>query len=53
MATDLDKLVKLLEVEQMDKYLFRGNSPKRPSRVFGGQVIAQALVAAQRAGTGT
>ena len=48
MATDLDKLVKLLEVEQMDKYLFRGNSPKRPSRVFGGQVLAQALNSATR-----
>ena len=48
MASDLDKLVKLLEVEQMDKYLFRGNSPKRPSRVFGGQVLAQALNAAAR-----
>lgn len=48
MATDLDKLVALLEVEQMDKYLFRGNSPKRPSRVFGGQVLAQALNAATR-----
>ncbi|MDG2046864.1 MAG: acyl-CoA thioesterase II [Halioglobus sp.] len=48
MASDLDKLVKLLEVEQMDKYLFRGNSPKRPSRVFGGQVLAQALNAATR-----
>lgn len=48
MTSDLDKLVKLLEVEQMDKYLFRGNSPKRPSRVFGGQVLAQALNAATR-----
>ncbi len=45
-ASDLDKLLKFLEVEQMDKYLFRGNSPKRPSRVFGGQVLAQALNAA-------
>ncbi len=48
MPSDLDKLVKLLEVEQMDTYLFRGNSPKRPSRVFGGQVLAQALNGATR-----
>ena len=43
MTTDLDKLLKLLEVERVDKYLFIGRSPKRPSRVFGGQVIAQAV----------
>ena len=48
MASDLDKLLKFLEVEQIDKYLFIGNSPKRPSRVFGGQVLAQALNAAVR-----
>lgn len=48
MATDLDKLLKFLEVEQIDKYIFSGNSPKRPSRVFGGQVLAQALNAATR-----
>lgn len=48
MTTDLDKLLKLLEVERVDKYLFIGRSPKRPSRVFGGQVLAQALNAAVR-----
>lgn len=48
MASDLDKLLKFLEVERIDKYLFIGNSPKRPSRVFGGQVLAQALNAAIR-----
>ena len=48
MASDLDKLLKFLEVEQIDKYLFIGSSPKRPSRVFGGQVLAQALNAAIR-----
>jgi len=47
-ASDLDKLLKFLEVERIDKYLFIGNSPKRPSRVFGGQVLAQALNAAIR-----
>jgi len=48
LTKDLDKLLKLLEVERMDKYLFIGRSPKRPSRVFGGQVLAQALNAAVR-----
>ena len=48
MTTDTDKLLKLLEVKQIDKYLFSGRSPKRPSRVFGGQVLAQSLNAATR-----
>lgn len=48
MASDLEKLLAYLEVEQMDKYLFIGRSPKRPSRIFGGQVLAQALNAAIR-----
>ncbi len=48
MAKELDKLLKLLEVDQIDKYLFSGSSPKRPSRIFGGQVLAQALNAAIR-----
>jgi acyl-CoA thioesterase-2 len=47
-ASDLDKLLKFLEVERIDKYLFIGNSPRRPSRVFGGQVLAQSLNAAIR-----
>lgn len=46
MAADLDKLLNLLIVGQLDKYLFSGNSPKSPPRVFGGQVLAQALNAA-------
>jgi acyl-CoA thioesterase-2 len=48
MSTDLDKLLTFLEVEQIDKYLFMGQSPKRPSRIFGGQVLAQSLNAAIR-----
>ncbi len=48
MANDLEKLLKFLEVERIDKYLFIGQSPKRPSRIFGGQVLAQALSAAIR-----
>lgn len=42
----LQKLLKQLEVERIDKYLFIGNSPRFPPRVFGGQVLAQALHAA-------
>ncbi len=48
MATDLEKLLKFLEVERIDKYLFIGRSPKKPLRVFGGQVLAQSLNAAIR-----
>ncbi|MFT4520258.1 MAG: acyl-CoA thioesterase-2 [Halioglobus sp.] len=48
MKNDLDKLLQFLEVEQIDKYLFIGKSPKKPSRVFGGQVLAQSLNAAMR-----
>ena len=42
-------LVTLLDVETLDTDLYRG--PRQPGgrgRVFGGQVIAQALQAAQR-----
>jgi acyl-CoA thioesterase-2 len=42
-------LVDLLDVEQIDTDLFRGKrQPGGVGRVFGGQVIAQALQAAQR-----
>ena len=44
----IDKLVKNLRVERVDKYLFIGRSPSKPSRVFGGQVLAQSLNAALR-----
>lgn len=45
---DLNDLLDCLEVHRVDKYLFTGNSPARPRRVFGGQVLAQALSAALR-----
>ena len=48
MASDLDKLLRNLQIEQIDKYLFIGGSPRIPTRVFGGQVLAQALNAAIR-----
>jgi acyl-CoA thioesterase-2 len=45
----LDRLVQLLDLEQLEVNLFRGVSPsKSPTRVFGGQVAGQALVAAGR-----
>jgi acyl-CoA thioesterase-2 len=46
-------LVALLDVEQIDTDLFRGaRQPGGVGRVFGGQVIAQALQAAQRSTEG-
>ena len=42
-------LLSILELETLEHNLFRGRSPSTSwQRVFGGQVIAQALVAAQR-----
>ncbi|WP_062223858.1 acyl-CoA thioesterase II [Aureimonas sp. D3] len=43
------KLVETLDLETLEENLFRGISPANGwQRIFGGQVIAQALVAAQR-----
>ena len=45
----LTDLVTLLDLEAIEDNVFRGTSPKdRWQRVFGGQVLGQALVAAQR-----
>ena len=45
----LDGLVALLDLEQLELNLVRGVSPPHsPTRVFGGQVAGQALVAAGR-----
>ena len=42
-------LVDLLDIEEIDTDLYRGpRTPGGTGRVFGGQVIAQALQAAQR-----
>jgi acyl-CoA thioesterase-2 len=47
----LDALVDLLDLEQIEENIFRGNSPdENRQRVFGGQVAGQALVAAGRTG---
>ena len=50
MSDALDKLVELLDLEQIEQDIFRGRSPEneRRQRVFGGQVAGQALVAAGR-----
>jgi acyl-CoA thioesterase-2 len=49
MGTALDELLALLELEALEVNLFRGISPDEDrQRVFGGQVAAQALVAAGR-----
>jgi acyl-CoA thioesterase II len=45
--TELDRLVALLSLERLDDLLFRGACRDRPGeRVFGGQVLGQALMAA-------
>jgi acyl-CoA thioesterase-2 len=47
--TPLESLLALLDLEELEVNLFRGRSPKEDSqRVFGGQVLGQALVAAGR-----
>lgn len=48
MSLKLEKLLGYLEVQAIDKYLFVGQSPSRPARIFGGQVLAQSLNAASR-----
>jgi acyl-CoA thioesterase II len=48
-STPLDDLIELLQLEPLEVNLFRGTSPHEDQqRVFGGQVAAQALVAAGR-----
>jgi acyl-CoA thioesterase-2 len=45
----VDELIALLDLEKIEENIFRGISPKdRSQRVFGGQVLGQALVAAGR-----
>ncbi|MEN3538483.1 acyl-CoA thioesterase II [Microbispora sp. ZYX-F-249] len=49
MNSALKELLDLLDLEQIELDIFRGRSPEeRIQRVFGGQVAAQALVAAGR-----
>jgi acyl-CoA thioesterase II len=45
----MQELIATLDIEKLEENLFRGVSPQVGwQRVFGGQVVAQALVAAQR-----
>jgi acyl-CoA thioesterase-2 len=49
MSDSLDRLIDLLDLEQIEVNIFRGRSPDESvQRVFGGQVAGQALVAAGR-----
>ena len=49
MASAVDALLDILDLEPLEQNLFRGRSPQVGwQRVFGGQVIGQALVAASR-----
>lgn len=49
MSSAMQGLISILDLETLERNLFRGRSPQTGwQRVFGGQVIAQALVAAQR-----
>src|ERR1700754_1010382 len=45
----VEEVLELLDLEKIEENIFRGVSPKdRMQRVFGGQVLGQALVAALR-----
>ena len=49
MSSAMQDLLGILDLEPLEHNLFRGRSlPTSWKRVYGGQVIAQALVAAQR-----
>ncbi len=49
MPASLDEVVHLLDLEKLEEGLYRGSQPAQSDlvRVFGGQVAAQALMAAQ------
>ena len=49
MSTAVKNLISILDLERLEDNLFRGRSPQDGwQRVYGGQVIGQALVAASR-----
>lgn len=49
MSDAMKELIAILDLERLEHNLFRGRSPSTSwQRVFGGQTIAQSLVAAQR-----
>ena len=48
-ASTLSRLLGFLDLEQVGENDFQGGSPAEPAqRVFGGQVLSQALIAASR-----
>jgi len=48
-VSNMQHLVDILDLETIEENIFRGSSPNVGwQRVFGGLVISQALVAAQR-----
>lgn len=50
MASDLEQLLAVLDLQQVDDDTFRGSHPvKNPPRTFGGQLMAQSLIAGSRA----
>ncbi|PTW63510.1 (3S)-malyl-CoA thioesterase [Breoghania corrubedonensis] len=49
MSTAVETLLEILDLETLERNLFRGGNPKTGwQRVFGGRVLGQALVAASR-----
>ncbi|MDW6022024.1 acyl-CoA thioesterase II [Mesorhizobium sp. BAC0120] len=49
MSPAMQELLDILDLERLEHNLYRGRSPRTSwQRVFGGQVVGQALVAAQR-----
>ena len=48
MQKSLDNLIALLDLEELEVNIFRGHCTEGWQRVFGGQVLSQALVAAGR-----
>jgi acyl-CoA thioesterase II len=49
MSEPIDQLINLLDLEEIEKNHYRANSPSEGwQRVYGGQVLGQALVAASR-----
>ena len=49
MGTDFEQLLDILDLERVDDTTFAGSHPtKTPTRTFGGQLMAQSVVAASR-----
>ena len=45
-STELERVLSLLDVEEIDRDLYRARNPEHPPSLYGGQVAAQALRAA-------